>query len=209
MPVITSLTLQKKRKDRWNLEVDGEFLTGLYADEIGKFDLYKGKEISQKEVEEIVASSELGLLFDKVLRFLSFRPRSVQEIRTYLKRKDVHEDLQDLVIERLQEKKFLDDVSFAKWWIEQRSQFRPKGKRVLSAELRQKGVAIDAIEDAFLQAIQPSEEDLCFQVAEKKKKLLSSYPREVARKKLFSALLRTGFSFPVVKDVIDKAYGNE
>ena len=209
MSVITSLTLQKKRKDRWNLEVDGEFLTGLYADEIGKFDLYKGKEISQKEVEEIVASSELGLLFDKTLRFLSFRPRSVREIRTYLKKKDVHEDLQDLVINRLQEKKYLDDVSFAKWWIEQRSQFRPKGKRVLTAELRQRGVALDDIEEAFAQATQPSEEDLCLQVAENKKTRLTSYPREVARKKLFSALLRRGFSYDSVKDVIDKVYGNE
>ena len=42
----------------------------------------------------------------------------------------------------------LDDLAFAAWWIDQRNTFRPKGKKLLVYELKQKGISGEIIQEA-------------------------------------------------------------
>jgi len=49
----------------------------------------------------------------------------------------------------LKSKKVLNDFNFAKWWISQRSEFNPRGKRLLSQELKNKGVSEENIDKAI------------------------------------------------------------
>ena len=46
------------------------------------------------------------------------------------------------VLERL---RFVDDLSFARWWLEQRDRHSPRGRRGIEAELRQHGVDRETI----------------------------------------------------------------
>ena len=39
-----------------------------------------------------------------------------------------------------------DDVAFARWWAEQRDRHAPRGRRLVEAELRQRGVPREVIE---------------------------------------------------------------
>lgn len=82
------------------------------------------------------------------LRLLRFRPRSVRELSTRL-RKRFDEATCRHVIQELEEKKLLDDYAFSQFWIENRVQFRPRGKTLLVRELRQKGVDNAIIQEAL------------------------------------------------------------
>ena len=86
MPAITSVEPQKK-KERFNIFVDGKFRFGLDAETLVKSGLKVGQEISEKEIEKLVLENEVRKLMDKALRFLSFRPRSESEVRQYLRKK--------------------------------------------------------------------------------------------------------------------------
>src|SRR5712692_11109975 len=85
---------------------------------------------------------------DLALRFLAQRPRSEQEVRRRLRRAGVAEPAEDAVIAQLRQHALVDDTAFAEYWVEQRQTFRPRGARLLRAELRQHGIDATAAEAA-------------------------------------------------------------
>ncbi len=140
------------------------------------------------------------------LRFLSYRPRSEQEVYKYLEEKSkrtkgkLDEQTIAMIMSRLIEYKFIDDLSFAKFWIEHRK----KGFRILKLELQQKGVDREIIERAASELdLDGKESNLIQKLIEKKKRSLSRYPEEKSREKLIAFLLRKGFDYDDVKKALD------
>jgi regulatory protein len=183
---ITKLEYQKKDPNRVNVYVDDKFAVGLDVNEVIKLGIANNQKISQDELNKLIESSNFGKAFNAALNFLSFRPRSELEIRQYLKRKKA-EDL-DGVIAKLKQIGQINDEEFAKWLVEQRSTFRPKGKRLIEMELRQKGVKI--------KVSVPDEEELAMKAIQKK----LSLPKE----KIFRFLASRGFDYETIEKVVAK-----
>ncbi len=78
--------------------------------------------------------------------FLGTRPRTRWELERRLRRAGADEVVIASATERLAELGYLDDAAFARWWGEQRDRHAPRGRRLLEAELRQRGVPRDVIE---------------------------------------------------------------
>ena len=136
---ITKISPQKSKK-RINLYIDGWFFSGLDLSVALKHSLKVGQEITKKRLTTLVNQSEKESFFQKATNFISYRPRSEKEVRDYLKRKQKtkkklkkvqNEKITNQIIKRLKKNKFLDDREFAKWWVGQRLEFRPKGKIAL------------------------------------------------------------------------------
>ena len=146
MPVITRLVQGKKNPNRVNLYLDDEFAFALSIDEVGKKSLKKGLELSPGEIEDLKKADSDEYIYGKILNFLSFRPRTVKEVRDRLWKYEVKdEDSQNLVIDKLKSKGYLDDIAFAKWFIESRNTHRPRSISMLKMELSQKGVPKDIV----------------------------------------------------------------
>jgi regulatory protein len=80
------------------------------------------------------------------VRFLGTRPRTRWELERRLRRAAVDDDTIAATVERLADLGYLDDAAFARWWGDQRDRHRPRGRRLIEAELRQHGVPRDVIE---------------------------------------------------------------
>ena len=130
-------------------------------------------------------------LLDKVFRFLSYRPRSAKEIQDYLKKKTPSEKKSLEIIKRLKEMKLFNDQEFCQWWIEQRNTFRPRGKRALWYELRQKGIDEKLAKPMIEEMV--NELDLAKKVLKKK---------NGTRTQLTGFLARRGFSWQTIKEVL-------
>jgi regulatory protein len=89
---------------------------------------------------------DAGAALDAALRFLTSRPRSAREVQDRLRRAGCGEDIIAATVDRLSDLGYVDDFAFAAWWMEQRDRHAPRGRRLLEAELRQKGVPVDVIE---------------------------------------------------------------
>ena len=87
-------------------------------------------------------------LVNAAIRFVSFRPRSEHELREFLLKKPQSEDVEKVIL-RMRELGYADDEKFASWWVEQRTDFKPKGNNYIKMELRAKGVP-DAIISSVL-----------------------------------------------------------
>lgn len=93
------------------------------------------------------------------VRYLGYRPRSIKEIREYLKKKQVSEPFTEAVIKKLLEQKFLNDAEFAHMWVRTRIALKPLSQRVLRMELKEKGISSDIIETVLSEQQEESGND--------------------------------------------------
>ena len=208
MGKITKIKLQKNSK-RANIFIDGKFKLGLDIGNILLSNLRLGQEMDETRLKELVFKGEVNRLLERIGKFLTIRPRSEKEIRDRISQKLYKRKLpgfidkvklKNSVLIKLSKLDFIDDEKFAKWWVEQRSQFRPKGKRALMAELRAKGVSDEAIKKAL--AFLGSEKDLIKKLMDKKLKTLQRFSEKQRKEKLIQFLLRKGFSWEGIKEAI-------
>jgi regulatory protein len=196
MVTITALKPQRNGK-RVNVYLDGKFAFGIDLDNLVLSGLKIDKQFSEEEIEKIIKKAEFQKTLDKLLKFATLRPRSEKEIRDWFKRKKVHESLHKELFNRLNRLELVDDKKFAKWWVEQRIAFRPKGKGGLNYELRGKGIKQEIINE-ILQDSPIDEEKSARQLLEKVSYKWKDLPNREARQKKAQYLARKGFSWDVI-----------
>jgi len=199
MGKITALKHQKKNQDRVSVYLDGRFAFGLPA--IVAASLKPGQSLSDAEIEALKQQGVVEGAYDRALSYLSYRPRSRAEIVTYLERRDVPEGQIGEIVERLERAGLLDDDAFARYWVENREQFRPRGLHALRYELRRKGISDEVIERA-LASIDVSAS--AYRAAEGKARQLRHLDPVTFRRKLLDYLARRGFEYEVAQDATER-----
>lgn len=197
---ITALVVQKRNKERVNVYLDGEFAFGLAMIEALK--LHKGQKLSDEDIARLKALDEIEKAHERALNYLSYRPRSVDEVRRNLSEK-YPETAVEAVIERLERAGLLNDQEFARFWVENRDRFKPRSKRALRYELRQKGIS-DVDIDLVLEAL--DEEDAARRAAEDRARRYRNADEETFRKRMSDFLARRGFSYGIIRDVVDQLW---
>ena len=199
MPIVTSIKPQKNNK-RVNIYLDGKFGFGLDLENFVKEKIKVEQELTEKQVEDIVKKAELAKTKDKLLRFVMTRPRSEKEVDDWFWRKKVHASLHQKLKKFLQKYDYLNDEKFTRWWVEQRLTFKNSSKRQLIAELRQKGIEKNIIEDVL--------EESDIDDAKAAKKLIDKnmykwkrYEGFEKKKKMSEFLGRKGFGWDTIKAV--------
>ena len=200
MATITSIKQQKK-KDRVNVYLDDKFGFGIDLDNFVLLNLKVDQELTEEEIEKIVRKAEFQKTFDKLLRFAMVRPRSEKEIRDSFRRKEVHESLHFDLLKKLKHLNLLNDLEFARWWIDQRIQFKKKSKRIIIQELRIKGISQNNIDDAFGETV-IDEEKLAKELLSKKMYKWEKLEPRLKRQKTSQYLAGKGFGWDVVEKVV-------
>lgn len=200
MPVITRLVQGKKNPNRVNLYLDDQFAFALSIDEVAKNNLKKGLELTDEQIARLKDKDETEYIYAKLLNFLSYRPRTIKEVRDRLWKYDVKDPvIQNTFIERLQSKGYLDDLAFSRWFTLSRNTHRPRSSRMLMQELKAKGVSSDIIQSVIGEV---SAEDVTI-TRLLDKKLGTRRPLEaVERQKIFGYLSRQGFAWETIREVV-------
>lgn len=129
---------------------------------------------------------------------------------------DDAEQMIDLIVRKLKQQKFLNDEEFATMWIRSRTEFKPKGQRLIRLELQQKGVSKEIVDKAFeafgaMQKEENGEErdelSLAKEILEKKRKKFEPMDKQERFNKAGSLLARRGFGLDIIKAAIDEVFG--
>ncbi len=198
---VTALKVQARNKKRANVYLDGAFAFGLPA--IVAARLHVGQLLTDAECEDLRRQGTAEQAYERALTFLGYRPRSAEEISRYLTGKQVPEDVIAQVVARLAEAGLLDDRAFARYWVENRESFRPRGSAALRYELRRKGIGDEDIKAAIGDL---DETDAAYRVAQSQALRLGQADRATFRRRLGGFLSRRGFSYATVRGVIDRLW---
>ena len=195
---MSKLEIQKRNTDRVSVYLDGEFAFGLPALEAAR--LHTGQVLSDDEIAALREIDAVARAVDRAVRLLARRPYSRAEIRRNLDSKEIAPAVIDDALARLERLGYVDDRAFALYWIENRERFRPRGARGLRYELRQKGIS-ESIINEVLDGLDPASS--ARQAAEDKVRRLRGLGPDEFRQQLGSFLVRRGFDYDVVREVVD------
>jgi len=201
MGKVTALSVQKRNRERVNVYIDGEFAFGLAY--VAAARLRVGQELSSDEIEALKSQDTVEKAKDSAYRLISLRPRSTAEIQRSLSKKGYDLEVIEQVIDRLNELNYLNDESFAQYWVEQRDTFKPRSHMALRQELMQKGIDRSIIDEALIAS---DETASARTVAEKKARQLARYPEDEFKKKLGQFLQRRGFHYALIKEIMDELW---
>ncbi len=196
---ITALKYQKRDRERVSVYVDDRFAFGV--PEMVAAGLRVGQVLSDDQVKELADRGETEQAYNSALDYLSYRPRSRRELSMYLRKHGAEEDQVEAVVQRLEDAGLLGDEAFARFWVENRERFRPRGPAALRHELRSKGVEGEAIE-AVLATLDTA--DGAYRAAARKAQQLHGSDRPTFFRKLVEFLARRGFEYEVAKGTAER-----
>lgn len=125
---------------------------------------------------------------------LALRARSEKEIRDRLTEAEFDAEVVEVTVARLHELDLLDDVAFAKQWIEERAERKGLGPRALVSELYRKGIERSVAEQALSECGVDEEAQARDEAARHLRKVIR-FPLRQQATKLQQMLVRKGFSY--------------
>lgn len=133
---------------------------------------------------------------------LSRAARTRGQLEALLQRKEVAPEAAAAVLDRFEEVGLVDDRGYAKAFVESRHRVRGQGSRVLSMELRRRGVADDVVADA-IGGLDPDREfETACRIARSRYERMPAVAPEVKVRRLAGFLARKGYSGLVVARVV-------
>jgi regulatory protein len=162
-----------------------------------------GQIVTATELAELERAEARETAYNKALRFLEPRPRSVAEVREHLVKKKIANDVIDETLARLKDAGLLDDAAFAKYWVENRETFRPRAGRALRYELKRKGIADSAIGDVLGEI---DESDSAYRAVANRAQRWSNLERREFMDKVSAFLVRRGFGYDIAKSTAKRLW---
>ncbi len=202
---ITEISVQQKRKNRCSIFLDDEYAFGLDQEVVLQFGLKKGDQLTEQQINDLLFNEERKRAKDRALRLLSYRDRSEKEIRTKLQQIGYDGAIIEWVIDELKRLKFLDDERFAQSFAQTQMITRPVGEYYLRRELKNKGLEEPLIEQTIEQVFQEKDQSVvALELAAQRKKRYGNLDEIKAKKRVSDFLLRRGFDWDVVAEVMER-----
>ncbi|MBR0424399.1 RecX family transcriptional regulator [Candidatus Saccharibacteria bacterium] len=198
---ITGMREGVRNPERVNVYVNNKYAFSLDISQVVELGVKVGRVISSAELEEFKKASEFGKMYQRALEWVLMRPRSTKECRDYLYKKIYEKKLDkkyiDLIIEKLQAKKYLDDRRFAEYYVENRFVKKGVSEKRLRMELMKKGVSKDVVDEVMAGSERNDREEILKIIVKKRNR----YDDE----KLVAYLCRQGFSYQLSKELVEES----
>ena len=179
--------------------LDGEKAFVLYRNEAYRMGIREGESLSEQAYAEIMQEILPKRARLRCMNILKSADKTEWQLRTKLRQGGYPKEIEDIAIEYVRSFHYIDDVRYAGYYIESRSQ--TKSKRQIVQELKAKGVSSEDIEAAYEQAEGNSEEETILALAKKKRMNLEN-PTAEEQQKYYAFFMRKGFSYAAVRKVL-------
>lgn len=188
----------KKNNNKYTIILSDNSSLSFYSDTLIKYNLLKPRDISDKELEEIINYNDYTEAYNKALTYISYKQRTKKEIKDKLC--NYSNDVSDKVIEKLDELGLLDEKKYIEAFINDQINLGNKGPFYIKKELEKLNINSYYI-DEFLNNIK---DDIWIEkvrkIVDKKINTNRKLPKERLLLKIKNDLIMLGYS----KNIIDK-----
>jgi regulatory protein len=162
------------------------------------------RKIEIKDEDRVIkdAAKSRQRTFDRAVNLLTYKQRSIKELRERLLEKDwTNAEIVEEVIKKLESYGYLNDAQFAKSFAASKIRQKPVGKRVLQQKLAERKLDKETVSEAIEKAFEETpEEEIIDRAIEKRLRLKGKPTEREDVKKFYDFLLRQGFSYDLVRD---------
>lgn len=200
---VTRVVVQKKRKDRFNIYLNGSYAFPVSEAVLVKTGLRKGLVLSKEELAEVKRVNAEQEAYSVAVDYLSYSLRSEKEVRAKLREEEINLEAVDTVIQRLKDQRYINDRIYGESYTRTAANLNRKGPQVIAQELKGKGLTPELIEEVLLQYPEADRLENALALAEKqyKKQHRSSAREAVNKTRLY--LQQKGYSRETVAQVMD------
>ena len=183
---------EKKGNNTYKIHLENKQSIHVYEDVIIKNNLLYKKEIDSSLLEKISNDNSKEDIYNKCVKYISVRIRSIYEIKEYLRKKEVEDSLIDITIDKLLKNNLLNDEIFAKAFINDKLNFTTMGPYRIEQELKKHKIDSNIIYK-YLSDI--DNEMIDNKINKQITKLMkSSKKKQNLRNKIYMNLLSLGYS---------------
>lgn len=193
---------EKKGNNNYNIYLDNNKKITINEDVILKHKLLYKKEIDEFLLEEIIKDNNNYDIYNKCVKYIGVRLRSINEIREYMQRKNVEDSLLEDTINKLIKNKLLDDEIFTKAFIKDKLNFTTMGPYRIELELKKHHIDNNIISKYI--------NDIDYNILENKinkqitKLIKSNKNKPNLKNKIYTNLLNLGYSSELILDNLNK-----
>ncbi len=148
----------------------------------------------------IQSSKTIQTPFNKALKYISYKNRSLKEVHDYLVKNNYSDEQIKETIEKLIEYKFVDDEKFSEIFIRNR-QLKGRSKKMISYELRQKGINKETLEQSLSDA--QNDFKTAKEYIEKRLHQMKNLEPEKRTQRIINRLKSRGYNWDTIKKVLN------
>ncbi|MDT5061727.1 MAG: regulatory protein [Acidobacteriota bacterium] len=161
-------------------------------------------DVAEKEPRTVNPEKARERTFQRAVKLLAAKPRSVEELRERLLEKQwTNEAIVEAVLLKLGEYGYLNDERFAFGYASYRVRQKPMGRQRLQRDLQMKKVDRETADEALRLVFEETPEESLIDRAIEKRTRLRGLPRTRSEiKSLIDHLMRQGFSYELISNKV-------
>ena len=192
---ITSISVQKKNKERYSIYVEEGFLVGVSESTLIDLKLAKGVEVTPQLFRKIQREEGRFAVKSYLMKLLARRDHARKELLTKAGRKDYPKEVVLDILDELEEKGYINEESFAEKFTADKFKLNQWGPSKIKAHLYKKGISKHIIEKSIGNYFEDLELKETYKnlVLKRKRRFLKEENLLKRKKKIFDYLNRKGF----------------
>ncbi len=202
--IITKIEIQKKNKDRVNIYINEEYAFACDATLIYIHNITKGVVMEKDRLQDIIHEDNYIKGKNYALHFLERSFKSSKQVVDKLIAKEFDSKSIDRVMEFLRQYDFVNDKRFVELFIKEK--IKTSGKNKIKYTLMRKSLPKELINEALSKITSEQQLKTALLLGEKRMCTLAKSEKDSKKlyKKTADYLLRSGYDYGIVNEVLDK-----
>ena len=189
---MTVTEIKAVTKQKYQVDIDGQFAFVLYKGELSRYGIEKDREISDEVYTELVEEVLTKRAKLRAMHLLQKMDRTRAELERKLQQNGYPAQAIETALSYVESFHYIDDARYAAMYME--NQKNKKGMARIRMELIQKGIAPEILQQVLEETEEKTDSrDVIREMLEKKRKIQGPL-EEKEKQRLYGFFMRRGFS---------------
>jgi regulatory protein len=201
---ITAIEPQKRKRDRYNIYADGDYIASLGAEAIVRAGIKAGASIRQSALDEAVLADNVQYAFDSAIALVARGMRTRGDLEQRLRERGIAEAAVAPAMDKLTAYGYVDDIAYAREFVRSDVASGRWGRMAVAQRLREKKLPREIIDEAMRSYTEEDEK----RSAKRQLDALvskSTGDKRQLRQKAYAVLTRHGFSYDIISALFSEA----
>lgn len=203
---MTVTKIETISKTKYRIFLDNKFAFVLYKGELLHYRIKEDEEIDESVYYEIKEKVVIKRAKLRALHLLNDMDRTEGQLREKLKANQYTEDVIDEAMRYVKSFGYINDYNYAKRYIESRKE--KKSRKEIYAALCGKGLSRELVEEAMEECYDREDSRIAIAELLRKKKYSPETATEKEKQKIFAFLMRKGFPYEDIRQVVQVSEWN-